>query len=204
MRVTISAAPSPSRTLARSALPTTAVTLAPERAASCTARLPTPPAAPVISTRLPSSGAPWRRVRSAVRPATGSEAASANDTSSGSAAMRWLGTAACSAQPSQSVRQTTRVPAGGPLPSAAWCTTMPAISWPGRQPSGRTWNSRISPRLSENARTATSASLAAGSGSGASLIATVAAPPGVLTTASMAFLLTLYRKRERGRAQRGG
>ena len=38
--------------------PTIAVTRAPERAANCTARLPTPPAAPVIKTRLPRSGAP--------------------------------------------------------------------------------------------------------------------------------------------------
>ena len=48
---------------ARSGRPTTAVTRAPDRAASCTAMVPTPPAAPVISTRLPSSGAPWRNVR---------------------------------------------------------------------------------------------------------------------------------------------
>ncbi len=72
--------------------------------------------------------------------------------------MRWLGTAARSAQPSQSHSATTRVPAAGPLPSAAARSTTPAMSWPGRQPSGRTWNSRNSPRLSEKAWTATSAS----------------------------------------------
>ena len=56
--------------------PTTAVTRAPDRAAIWVARCPTPPAAPVISTRLPSSGAPWRKVRNAVSPATGKAAAS--------------------------------------------------------------------------------------------------------------------------------
>lgn len=64
--VTISAAPSPSMIRARSGPPTIAVTRAPEREASCTARLPTPPAVPVISTRFPSNGPPWRKVRSAV------------------------------------------------------------------------------------------------------------------------------------------
>ena len=99
MSVTTSAAPSPSNTRARSRLPAIAVTRAPERAASCTARLPTPPAAPVISTRLPSNGAPCRKVRSAVSPATGNAAAAAKETVSATGAMRWLGTAARSAQP---------------------------------------------------------------------------------------------------------
>ncbi len=94
--------------------------------------------------------------------------------------MRWLGTAARSAQPAQSVSATTRVPAAGPAPSAARRSTTPAMSWPGRQPSGRLWNSRNSPRFSENAWTATSASFAAGSGSGTSRIATGAAPFGVV------------------------
>ena len=48
----------------------------------------------------------------------------------------------------------------------------PAMSWPGRQPSGRTCNSRNSPRLSEKACTATSASFGPGAGSGTSRIAT--------------------------------
>src|SRR5215469_12368413 len=99
--------------------------------------------------------------------------------------MRWLGTAARSAQPALSVKATTRVPAAGPLPSAACLSTTPAMSWPGRQPSGRIWNSRNSPRLSEKARISTSASLGAGCGSITSRNSTGALPPGVLTRASI-------------------
>ena len=45
-----------------------------------------------------------------VSPATGSAAASANSTSAGSAATRWLGTSARCAQPPPSAMPTTRVP----------------------------------------------------------------------------------------------
>src|SRR5438128_5302342 len=146
---------------------------------------PTPPAAPVISTRLPSSGAPCRKVRNAVRPATGKAAASSKRTLSGNAAMRWAGTAARCAQPAPSVSATMRVPAAGPLPSAACCNTTPPMSCPGRQPSGRICIRRNSPRFSEKARTSTNASLAAGVGSGTSRTSTGPAPLGVFTKASM-------------------
>src|SRR5215472_5400981 len=175
----------PSRCRPRSGRLTTAVTCAPDRAAIWVARCPTPPAAPVIKTRLPSSGAPWRNARNAVNPATGNAAASSKRTLSRNTAIRCPGTAARCAQPALSVSATTRAPALGPLPSAAGLTTAPLMSWPGRQPSGRVWKSRNSPRLSENARTSTSASFGAGRGSGTSRSSTGAGPLGVFTTASI-------------------
>ena len=53
---------------------------------------------------------------------------------------------------------TTPVPTGGPEPSAAAATTSPARSQPGRQPSSAPWARWVSPRFSEIARTATTAS----------------------------------------------
>src|SRR5271167_3400366 len=185
MPTTTSVAPNSRSPAARSGRPATAVTCAPERAASCTARWPTPPAAPVISTRLPSNGAPCRNVRNAVRPATGSAAAAAKLTVSGSAAMRCVGTAARSAQPNSSINATIRAPAGGPLPSAACRNTMALMSWPGIQPSSLLRNDRNSPRLSESACTATSASRGPGAGSGTCRSSTGALPLGVLTSASI-------------------
>ena len=107
--------------------------------ASWTAKQPTPPVAPVTSTRRPSRLPPTRSVRSAVRPATGSAAAAANDTPSGIGATREAATATRSDQPPPSASATTRVP----LPSAS----TPATSCPGCQPSGRCSSRESSPRL---------------------------------------------------------
>ena len=63
-----------------------AVTWAPASRASCTAKSPTPPVAPVTSTRLPRSMPPLARAWSAVSPATGKVAAWENVTLSGSSA----------------------------------------------------------------------------------------------------------------------
>src|SRR6266851_3814091 len=62
------------------------------------------------------------------------------------------------------------------------------MSWPGRQPSGLTWNSLSSPRFSEKACTATNASFGRNSGSATSRIAIGSGAPGVLTMARMASL----------------
>ncbi len=123
------------------------------------ARLPTPPAAPVINTRLPSSGAPCRKVRNAVKPGDRQCRRLVEEDIVGNAApCGALGTAARSAQPpSRSTRRRGCRP-WGRCRRRRRCKTTPAMSWPGRQPSGRTWNSRNSPRLSENACTSTSAS----------------------------------------------
>jgi hypothetical protein len=51
--------------------------------ASWTAMRPTPPVAPVTSTRLPSTRPPTSSARSAVRPAVGRVAACASDTGPG-------------------------------------------------------------------------------------------------------------------------
>src|SRR5262245_26715869 len=99
--------------------------------------------------------------------------------------MRWLGTAARSAQPNSSINATIRLPAADPLPSAACCSTTPPTSCPGTQPSALLTNERSSPRFNEKARTATSASLRAGCGSGNSRSSTRALPFGVLTRPSM-------------------
>ena len=50
----------------------------------------------------------------------GSTAAAASETASGMTARAWVGTATYSAQPAPLTRPTTRVPVGGPEPSAGW------------------------------------------------------------------------------------
>ena len=187
--VTTAVAPRSARPLARSGRPTTPVTSAPARAASCTAKRPTPPAAPVISARRPSRAPPRRTVRRAVNPAMGRVAALAKLTLSGKAAMRAVGAATRCAQPPPSARVTTRVPSFGPLPSAAARKTTPAISWPGRHPSGLMPSKASSPRFTENAWTSTIASPAAGSGSATSRNSTGIGADGVFTTASTRSLL---------------
>ena len=84
-------APSARAASARCSPLTSAVTCAPPATASCTANEPTPPVAPVTSTRRPSRSPPSRSARRAVSPATGSAAASAKVTASGSAASAMAG-----------------------------------------------------------------------------------------------------------------
>ena len=81
--VTTAWAPSARAAPARCSPLTSAVTCAPPATASCTANEPTPPVAPVTSTRRPSRSPPSRSARRAVSPATGSAAASSNETASG-------------------------------------------------------------------------------------------------------------------------
>src|SRR4051794_31667816 len=170
---TISSAPRSSRPCARSGLRETAVTCAPARLASCTAKRPTPPEAPVTSARRPrSDGGPSSIAYSAVRPATGSVAAWASVTASGRVASVRVGTATFCAHAPSPTRPTTRVPPCGPLPSRAARSTTPATSQPATVPGGWVGRRLTSPRLSETARTATSASLAAGSGSATSVSST--------------------------------
>ena len=96
MPSTTSFAPSSCNPAARSGLPTTAETCAPDCAAiplhgqrPRSARCPGDQ-----NTRRPTSAPPWRSVRSAVSPATGKVAAWAKETFFGIIAIRWLGTAA--------------------------------------------------------------------------------------------------------------
>src|SRR3954454_2570654 len=162
-----SSAPRSVRPRARSGLAETAVTWAPPMWASCTAKRPTPPLAPVTSTRRAIGVPPMSRASRAVIPATGSAAACAKLTSSGRTAMAFVATAASWAH-ALSCRATTRAPSGGPLPSAACRRTVPARSQPVRLPEGLFASALTSPRLSEIASTATRAWLGRGSGSGAS------------------------------------
>ncbi len=152
-------------------------TTAPEAAASWQARWPTPPVAPSISTLRPSSSPPWRSACSAVNPATGRQAACASLTPSGSGASQSPVARTRSAQAPDGNKPTTRVPAGGPLPSAAPSSTTPAKSQPGRAPAGLCDKARLtSPRLSEIAATRTVASAGP---AGASSTVPIASPSGL-------------------------
>ena len=137
------------------------MTCAPASLASWIAKRPTPPDAPVTSTRLPSTSPARSSARSAVRPATGSVAACSKEIPSGSSASTAVETAASCAQPVK-VSPTTRAPAGGPEPSAAACSTTPATSQPVRVPGGVASRRLTSPRLRLTARTATTASSRSG------------------------------------------
>src|SRR3954451_13409206 len=75
----------------------------------------------------------------------------------------------------------------------------PLMSWPGIQPSSLLRNDRNSPRLSENARTATNASPGPGVSSGTSRTSTGTDPLGVLTTARMLNRLLPIRERLAGK-----
>ncbi len=101
------------------------------RAESCTANRPTPPDAPVIRTRRPTSEPNLRNARNAVTPATGMAAAIPSSTSSGTTASSAVSTARRSAHPPDQPKVTTRVPGGGPEPSAAADNTTPDASNPG-------------------------------------------------------------------------
>ena len=147
------------------AVRTSAVTWEPAEWASWLAKFPTPPPAPVISTRLPSRNPPTSRERSAVRPACGRVAAWWSRTASGSVATHEVETATSSAQAPSRTRATTRVPAGGPLPWAAGVSTTPATSEPVRDPTGSFSRSTTSPRFKEDARTRTTAWSGSGTGS---------------------------------------
>src|SRR3954453_18890400 len=92
-------------------------------------------------------------------------AACASVTASGSGASVRVGTAARSAHAPVFTRPTTRVPSAGPLPSAASRSTTPARAQAAIVPSGWLGRGLPSPRLSEKAFTATSASDGAGRGS---------------------------------------
>ena len=61
----------------------TAVTCAPRPSRSCTAKEPTPPAAPTTSTRWPAASPASRSACTAVIPAPGSEAPSAKESEGG-------------------------------------------------------------------------------------------------------------------------
>ena len=154
---TTSDAPSSRRPSARSGRPTTAVTNAPFWAASCTANRPTPPAAPVTATRLPST-THISTAFLAVRPATGRVAAASKVTSSGSSASICVDTAARSAHAPDATRPTTGAPSLGPRPSGAAEATTPETSHPGRQPASASCRACTSPRLRDTAFTSMTAS----------------------------------------------
>ena len=157
-----SCAPSSRRPSARSP-DATPVTCAPPRRASWNAKRPTPPAAPVTSTRWPSR-LPWTAsARSAVSPATGSVDAAAKLTSPGSSASSEVGTATFSAHAPVPTRPTTRAPSGGPLPSAA-AVRPPRRPRPSRAPTPARAGAAGAPRRGSGRRRGSRR--APGSGSG--------------------------------------
>src|SRR4029453_10103145 len=165
-----------------------AVTWAPPRRASCTAKSPTPPVAPVTSTRLPRIVPFLPSAGSAVSPATGNVAACENVTFSGSSASACVGTATRSAQAPSGRKPTTRAPTLGPDPSAAARSTVPARSQPGRQPAAAMVERRTSPRFREIARTRTMASPRSGVGSGTARMIRRPAAAGSTTTAWLSLI----------------
>src|SRR5262245_20230274 len=189
--VTTSSAPRRSSSALCRASEVTAITCAPPYAASCTANRPTPPEAPVTSTRAPLTGAssiPARTACSAARPATGSAAASARSTWSGTFASdsRSTATLVANAPPA---RATTRVPTGGP-PAAVRVTT-PATSDPSTAPIGsrpeRT--SLRSPRFSDAWWVSTTTCPGFGTGAGTS---PTRIPPGASGSTSTARIPTAF------------
>jgi hypothetical protein len=130
---TTSSAPSCVKPVPRSFRPTEAITCAPASEASRTANRPTPPDAPVTSTRRPSTAPLARSARNAATPATGRADACARSTMAGTSASEPGSTTTCSANPPDA-SATTRVPAGGPLGPDR--STTPATSEPSTAPGG--------------------------------------------------------------------
>jgi hypothetical protein len=170
-------------------LPTDAITSAPERAASCTVRRPTPPDAPVTSTRRPMNGPRRRRACSAVTPATGRALAAPRSTEPGSTASSAVSAARSSAQAPRHPKVTTRVPAGGPAPLAAGVLTTPAASHPKteRGPGCEGLNAS-SPKFNATAPTSTKVSESRGTGSGTSPSRSPRDPSGSKSSARMLHL----------------
>src|SRR5207302_8581141 len=133
----------------------------------------------------PRSGPRLARAYSAVSPATGSVAAWANGTLSGSAASACVGAATRSAHAPSGRSPTTLAPTRGPEPSAAARSSSPARSQPGRQPAAAMPERRTSPRLSEIARTRTIASPRSGVGSGMDAMTRRPGASGSTTTARL-------------------
>ena len=160
---------------ARAGDPTDAITDAPACAASRTANRPTPPDAPVTSTRLPGPTPAARNDCSAANPATGNAAAWASGTSSGTTASASSDTATRSAN-APAVNPTTRAP----VPA-----TTPATSEPSTAPGGTRPDlaSLRSPRFNDTWCTSTSTSPDAASGAGTSATRTPDGAAGSTTRA---------------------
>src|SRR5690606_33317432 len=153
----------------RSTLRVAATGTAPASRSSCTANRPTPPVAPVTSTRRPRTSPRRRIARRALAPAIPTVLAAPRSAPSESGAIRCAGTARNSAHPPPTPSVRTGVPSRGPEPSRAARTTTPAASQPGTVPAcGGVSPPWISPKLTVNASTCTSASPSAGLGSGTS------------------------------------
>src|SRR5439155_11150079 len=157
----------------------------PTSRASCTAKSPPPPVAPVTSTRRPRSSPRFASAWSAVSPATGKVAAWENVTFSDSSARACVGTATRSAHAPSGRSPTTRAPTRGPEPSAAARSAAPARSQPGRQPAAATPARLASPRLREIARTRTTASPRSGTGAATGLMTSRPGASGSTTTARL-------------------
>src|SRR4029450_12616990 len=104
----------------------TAVTSAPKALASWTAKLPTPPLAPLIRTVWPGWSSPWwRRPWGAVVAAIGTAAASSNDRLAGLDETKPTGAATEAAKPPEAV---ARRCAAGLSPGAGAVSGEPAVA----------------------------------------------------------------------------
>src|SRR6266545_6726909 len=184
---TSTSAPAARTAAPRCWLPAWPVTVALASTASCTANRPTPPAAPVTSTRSPAWTLASRRMPTAVTPATGRAAAVTKSQALGSGAVHSAGTTARSAKaPPEGLAATTRSPASNPVTPSPTAATVPATSQPITLPGGCARAVRISPRLIEAAATSTRSWPGPGAGSGTSARARAGVADGSATSARMA------------------
>src|SRR5262245_32948796 len=126
------------------------VTSAPAQRASCTAKWPTPPRAPVTITRSPRCRAPWSKSAChALRPARGMAALWTWSSVFGFDARAAAGTTAYSAAPpprSKGVSANTSAPTAGPVAPGPRAATVPEISYDGiagSRSSGHVSSSRV-------------------------------------------------------------
>src|SRR5215218_3230312 len=164
---TIASAPVARTAAARSSLPAWPVTAALAWTASWTANSPTPPAAPVISTRSPAWIRARRRMPTAVTPATGRVAAVTKSQADGRGAAHSAGTTTRSAKaPPDGDRATTRSPTSKVVTPSPRAATVPATSQPMTVPGGCLAAVRTSPRLTEAASMSSRSWLGRGSARG--------------------------------------
>ena len=177
------------RTRSRLDGPQTPVTSAPSALAICTAKVPTPPDAPITSTRCPARTRPWSRSPwRAVMPASGTAAAPSSARSAGRRTSWSAGTHTSSAS-DPAVNPNTSSPARrsvtvGPVPSTTPARSMPGMGLRGRRrpvakrtKNGAPRTACQSPAKIDAARTRTSTSPGPGSGRGSSSRVSVSGAP---------------------------
>ena len=185
----IASAPSAATAARCCSLRTLATTRAPSTRAIWTAAVPTPPLAPFTSTVSPATRPACRtRASNAVRKTSGTAAAWASSSESGTLASSRSAATTRVARPPPPTRPNARSPDLNAVTASPTSTTVPATSIPGMsagQPAGTGWRpSRCSTSaglMPANAGAITTSNLP-GDGSGRSSTATTSGPPTPLKT----------------------